>query len=76
MLTSERFRARSDDGRVFTMVELKSSVSGGHLDDATAESQGLSEFRTTDGHRANKLDDGWYEIVDLDRLRVRGIDRR
>ena len=75
MLTSERFRARSDDGRVFTMVELKSSVSG-HQEDATAEVQGLSEFRTTDGHRANKLDDGWYEIVDLDRLRVRGIDRR
>jgi hypothetical protein len=76
MLTSERFRARSDDGRVFTMVELKSSVRVGPLDDAKSEIQGLSEFRTTDGHRANQLDDGWYEIFDLDRLRVRRIDRR
>jgi len=75
--TGVSFRARSSDGRSFTVTETIQTLDAGSYDDPRATVEGQKRLTTTEGHHVNRISDVEFEVLGAgplaDVLRVRRL---
>lgn len=63
---TDQFLAISDDGREFLISEYRDVIDAGHLHEPHKTVYGrLRRFETAEGHDVNHLEDGTFQIVEL-----------
>ena len=60
---TRRFKAKADDGRIFTIIEYQDFPDAGTIDDRRPTVSGVRRFLTSDGERVDYKPDGTFQIV-------------
>lgn len=64
------FRAVSNDGHEYEVIEYQDVIDAGSFDDPNAEVPGLRSFRTADGRAVNFRGGNSFEIVDVSPIQI------
>ena len=67
------FRAVSDNGHEYVVIEYQDVLNAGTFDDPNAELPGLRSFRTVDGRAVNFRGGNSFEIVDVSPIHIERV---
>jgi hypothetical protein len=68
-----RFRAKGDDGAIYTVIEYQNFTETGILSGFLSPSPGSRELKLTNGAHVNFLDDNTFQISNTEQI-IRRID--
>lgn len=68
-----RFRAVSNSGNEYEVIEYQDVIDAGTLADPNAELPGLRSFRTADGRAVNFRGGNSFEIVDVSPIHIERV---
>ena len=63
-----RFRAISDDGEEFTVIQYRSNIESRAHSEPPTRSKGIAQLTLTDGRIVNQIDPETYQIVETNQI--------
>jgi hypothetical protein len=65
---SDRFEAKDDGGRLYTVVEYQLIIESTPVSGPTSIMKGTKELFLANGHNVNYIDDDTFEVVETDTI--------